>query len=143
MDRFWSKVDKSGDCWEWKAYRDKDGYGNISIDNKTIRAHRVSWELENGKINGELQCLHKCDNPPCVNPAHLFLGTNQDNVTDKVNKGRNPQGSQSKLSKLTDADVDEIREHGDYFTRQEIANYYGIQKAAVQKILYYKRWNHI
>lgn len=87
-DRFWSKVDTSGDCWVWTDNRFRRGYGKISIGNKQRRAHRVAWELTNGPIPDGLLVCHSCDNPPCVRPDHLFLGTTEHNVQDRVEKGR-------------------------------------------------------
>lgn len=89
-ERFWPRVDKAvgqgpdGTCWEWTASRNGDGYG---FSNHTM-AHRVSWEIHNGSIPNGLCVLHRCDNPPCVNPAHLFLGTKKDNAADMSAKGR-------------------------------------------------------
>jgi hypothetical protein len=93
-DRFWPKVDRGGsdECWEWIGSRHPDGYGRIGAGGKhggTIYAHRASWEIHGNKIPNGLCVLHHCDNPPCVNPAHLFLGTQADNIKDKVAKGRN------------------------------------------------------
>lgn len=92
-DRFWSKVVKTDTCWIWigAGSTSKKGYGQIRLPGAKGRqtsAHRVSWILHRGEIPIGLDVLHKCDNPPCVNPDHLFLGTNQDNVNDKVSKGR-------------------------------------------------------
>lgn len=89
--RFWSKVDKTGDCWVWTAGtrgRGSHRYGAIRINGKNRSAHRVSWELTNGPIPGGLVVCHHCDNPPCVRPDHLFLGTVQDNALDRDRKGR-------------------------------------------------------
>jgi len=87
-DRFWSKVDKSGDCWIWTGARDGKGYGMFWFRGRAHRAHRVAWALSHGELTNGLQALHHCDNPPCVRPSHLFAGTNDDNMADKHAKGR-------------------------------------------------------
>lgn len=86
--RFWDRVDKSGECWLWFGKIEWDGYGRVKYKGKSYRAHRVAWELVNGEIEDGLLVLHRCDNPLCCNPSHLFLGTQQDNMTDKKQKGR-------------------------------------------------------
>lgn len=90
--RFWSKVDKSAGvdaCWPWTAKsKHKAGYGVISVDGKRNVSHRVAWELARGEIPPGMHVCHKCDNPPCCNPSHYFLGTPADNVLDMVDKGR-------------------------------------------------------
>lgn len=89
-DRFWSKVQVAGpsDCWEWKAYRNKAGYGVFGWTNKTTLAHRTAWGLEFGEIPEGMCVCHTCDNPACCNPSHLFLGTHRDNMGDCQKKGR-------------------------------------------------------
>ena len=93
--RFWSKVNKTDGCWLWTGYRFHAGYGGFheSQPKRTVRlAHRVAWELTNGLIPDGLHVCHTCDNRSCVRPDHLFLGTNADNVADKVAKGRQAKG---------------------------------------------------
>lgn len=90
-DRFWPRVDKSGDCWLWTGARMKNGYGVVWLAEPIGRmglVHRVAWELTNGPIPDGLFACHRCDNPPCCNPDHLFLGTVRDNALDMVAKGR-------------------------------------------------------
>lgn len=88
MERFFSKVDKTENCWNWIAAKRYKGYGCFRINGKLVDSHRVSWVIHNGAIPDGLFVLHTCDNRLCVNPAHLFLGTNYDNVQDCIRKGR-------------------------------------------------------
>ncbi len=86
MERFWSKVDKSGDCWLWRGSVNPQGYGTFSFGGKSRGAHRVSYLLSKGEIGDGLCVCHTCDNPPCVNPDHLWLGTQADNMRDMGSK---------------------------------------------------------
>lgn len=86
-EKFWHYTKKSEECWEWQGPTNH-GYGYIRIDGPKRYMHRFSWELHNGEITDGLFVLHKCDNPSCVNPDHLFLGTQRDNVYDCIAKGR-------------------------------------------------------
>lgn len=88
--RFWKKVHKTDSCWLWTGAKFKSGYGQIDDKGKTLRAHRVSYELRYGVTPGDFHVLHSCDNPPCVNPSHLFLGTVKDNMRDCISKNRHP-----------------------------------------------------
>lgn len=87
-ERFWSLVDRSGECWVWVGSRFSNGYGQFRIGGRSVGAHRVAWELTNGPIPNGLHICHHCDNPPCVRPSHLFAGTHSVNMQDAMNKGR-------------------------------------------------------
>ena len=116
--RFWEKVDKLGPihkrlgsrCWLWVAHTHKKGHGMLSDwPGMPLYAHRVSWELRYGPVTGERHVLHKCDIPNCVNPRHLYLGTNLDNIRDRVLRGRSLKGEACPSSKLTAAKAVAIR----------------------------------
>lgn len=100
IKRFWSKVTigEPDACWVWTGCRAKDGYGRLTRDGKSHTAHRIAWGFSNGPIPDGMHVLHRCDFPPCCNPAHLWIGTNADNVRDKTAKGRNnsPTGDRHK-----------------------------------------------
>jgi HNH endonuclease len=93
--RFFAKVDKSDDCWVWTGARWSRGYGQLRGDGRRLLAHRVAWQLVNGPIPDGLQVCHRCDNPPCVRPDHLFLGSASINALDRDNKGRNGQAAKA------------------------------------------------
>jgi hypothetical protein len=106
--RFWKYVRKTDSCWEWIGAKFPRGYGSIKINGKTRHATQVCWELMRGPILGGMWVLHRCDNPPCVNPEHLYLGTAADNGRDRAE--RSPyRGEKSATAKLTQGEVDEIR----------------------------------
>jgi hypothetical protein len=97
IERFWSKVDKRGEdeCWEWKYGKSKSGYGNFWLNGLTIRSNRAAWVIANGPIKEGLFSCHKCDNPGCCNPKHLFLATNEENTLDRHLKGRTASGDRN------------------------------------------------
>ena len=137
--RFWANVRKSEGCWEWTAHC-SNGYGQIHVDGRkgrNVSTHRLSWVLTNGTIPASLCVLHYCDNPKCVRPDHLFLGTRADNNKDRDLKGRN--GS----AKLSANDVLAIRKIGNSATYQEIAARFGITRSTVQRVLWGESWQHI
>ena len=96
--RFWKKVNKTKNCWLWIGCISKYGYGKIGANGKTLLAPRVSWKIHFGQIPKGFCVLHKCDNSRCVNPKHLFLGTQADNIHDMYKKGRNPDFSKRDYS---------------------------------------------
>lgn len=146
-ERFWRKVDKTGDCWVWTGGKHKDGYGLTGVTGKTELAHRVAWEFTNGKIPEGLHVLHKCDNPPCVRPDHLFVGTHLDNMQDMNNKGRlkttGMAGEKHPLSVLSEVNVLDIREMAKTMTQTSIALIYKVSRQAVGDIVCRRNWRHI
>ena len=142
-NRFWSKVDTSGDCWEWMGCK-KFGYGRIGciINNevKQPNAHRIAYLLKHGEIPDELDCLHTCDNPACCNPAHLWLGTQTDNMRDALKKGRRTSETNN-MAKLTREQVEIIRARdvlGD--NHHWLAAEYGVRPGEIWRIVHNKRW---
>jgi hypothetical protein len=144
-DRFWEKVDKAGECWEWTAARNPLGYGLIGISaaRRCGLAHRVSWELNFGPIPAGLLVCHRCDNPSCVRPAHLFLGTHRDNHMDKINKGRHwhPRGALNPHAKVNEEDGRVMRGSAD--THAALARRYDLTPAAVRAIRIGRNWPHV
>lgn len=92
IPRFWARVQKGDGCWEWQGTRIAHGYGRLRVGSERVLAHRYSWRITNGPIPAGMSVLHRCDNPPCVRPDHLFLGTQLDNNRDRSAKGRSYRG---------------------------------------------------
>lgn len=156
-----NKDNKNG-CWEWIGSKTKRGnYGQFSLNGKPVRAHRLSFEFENGPIPEGMFICHKCDNPACVNPDHLFLGTQKENMADCVLKGRNSppphsigefhplklhperaaHGEKHGCAKLTLVDVNDICEKArNGSTRQELADEYHVDKSSIYRIVHGKTW---
>jgi hypothetical protein len=152
VERFWAKVDKTGECWEWGRSLNDRGYGQFGWNGKIIKAHRLSYALNHPLTIDLLEhpdiCVcHKCDNPKCVNPSHLFLGSIGDNNKDRETKGRNAdrKGEKHHLVKLTENEVREIRtryaEGG--ITQEDLGIKYGVSIGAISYIIIRKNWKHI
>ena len=149
-ERFWAKVNRGApdECWPWTAALYPKGYGQFNVDGRAVLASRFSWELHHGPILGGLWMLHRCDNPPCVNPAHLFLGTSADNIQDMVAKGRarGAVGTANRHAKLTPAEVREIRHlHVRYsprFGARALAARFGVTDVMVSKIARDEAWRY-
>lgn len=118
MERFWNKVDKSGDCWLWTASKTHQGYGYFRFDGKMCKAHRMAWLLVNGEIPNEMLVCHSCDNPSCVNPEHLWLGTNQENMDDMNKKGRHALTKRTHCPKGHEYDDNNTRKYTNPVTGQ-------------------------
>lgn len=142
--RFWSKVDKSGECWTWMAATAGPlGYGVIGITReRMVYAHRLSWEMANGPIPAGMYVLHHCDNPKCVRPEHLFLGTIKDNVADMDAKGRRrslpPRGTANPNAKLDEAAVRLIRASSE--SDAALAIDLGVSTTLVRKVRLREAW---
>lgn len=139
-ERLWARVTKQpSGCWEWQGHRRTDGYGQLGRggrDEGLIEAHRASWELTHGPIPEGLSVCHRCDNPPCCNPDHLFLGSPADNVADAVAKGRVARGERLPQTKLSDDDVFRVRLLGRQGVRQaEIARRFGVSQGHVSALI--------
>lgn len=147
-ERFWEKVAILDDnqCWEWKAALNEHGYGVTGCNGEVELAHRYSYRAHYGEIPDGLCVLHHCDNPPCVNPRHLFVGTMKDNTQDSLRKGRlKARGATNPMSKLTPKDVREIRSryaNTDVLMR-ELAVEYGVCRTNIVLIINRKRWKHL
>ena len=155
QERFENKIERvtESGCWLWSGYVDKDGYGTFRYKGVSgVKAHRVSWEMANGCIpvmvgHDRVCVLHRCDVPGCVNPAHLFLGTNSDNMTDKKNKGRcnTPVGERNAWSKLSTEIVLEIRRLLDEtdMTQKQVGEMLGVDRTTVGYVYRRDTWKHV
>lgn len=160
IERFWSHVDTSGDCWVWRGGYFPFGYGCFKINGRRTVAHRAAWEVTNGSIPaGKLIC-HRCDNPPCVRPDHLFLGTYGDNVADCVAKDRRSKivgdehwshinahriarGQAHGLARLTDDAVRYIRSQGRTMTLKALAAKFSVAEVTIHRVKLGETWRHV
>ena len=143
--RYWRNVEKRDGCWLWKGNTNADGYGRFCIQRKHIYAHRFAWEITYGLIPEGMFVCHKCDNPTCVNPDHLFLGTAADNNRDMLHKGRGGFGTllgeHNGNSKLTETRVAEMRElHKSGLSVRKLAALFGIGHSQVHNIVTEQNW---
>lgn len=151
--RFWKKVDVTPTCWNWIASKNPKGYGKFGVGGAGrgwTGAHRVSWEIHSGPIPDDKCVLHSCDNPACVNPNHLWLGTIQDNLRDCGDKGRRSGGRLSgelnSHAKLKERDVLEIRRLGNIenLSTGEICSIFNyVQRQQIRRVLRGGAWTHL
>ena len=155
-ERFWNKVNILGknDCWEWQASLNNAGYGNFKYNGNIIGSHRMVWFLTYGEFP-RLFVLHKCDNRKCCNPNHLFLGTNQDNMNDMINKGRSAKGNKSSYKlhpesylrgenhpqhKLSNFDVEKIKELSkNGIGGRKLSQMFGVYEGHISNIIHGRR----
>lgn len=152
--RFMSKVNKTDSCWNWTGGTVQSNYyryGSFKNGTKTVRAHRFSYSLYHGVIPEGMFVCHKCDNPLCVNPNHLFLGTAQDNATDMVNKNRQAKGAECGNARLSKKNILDIRamwntkdKNGKRkYKTAEIAEKFGVTSRNILYIVNNQRWTHV
>jgi len=152
LNRFWSRVDvgDSGECWLWKGQKSAKGYGKILNANRPFIASRIALAVKLGRdiLPGHFAC-HKCDNPPCCNPSHLFEGTPQDNKNDEIAKGRHHRwkghrsGDGNPKAKLTSKDVRDIRARRAFVSGIDLSKEYGVAENTISNIITGKTWSHL
>ena len=145
IERFWSKVDTSGECWEWTATINETGYGLFFDGKRLAKAHRISWNIHFGEIPTGLFVCHHCDNRKCVRPDHLFLGTAKDNSRDMCLKQRQASGERTARARLTAIEVKEIRRIRELglFSVRETAQKYGVKPRTIRDVTSRKTWFHV
>lgn len=139
-----SKVRKTDSCWLWTGAKSSTGYGNMMVKGKTKKPHRVAYELFIGKIPDDLFVMHSCDTPLCVNPDHLSVGTNADNMADMASKGRSVgwPGDSNPNARLTESDVAAIRSAKSGYGRiKKLAEKFGVTRHHIWLIRSQKTWN--
>lgn len=149
--KFWSRIEREGDCWLWTGPTVNTGYGTVSRYRRHILAHRFAYELTHGPIPEGMKVCHTCDHIRCINPAHLFTGTQKDNVDDMIAKGRaagwakdHPRGSAHGRAKINEDQVREIRvQRARGIPRATVAATFGISMVSVDKIVYHETWQHV
>jgi len=146
-ERFWKNVNVKTpiECWPWTNYTNPEGYGQIGDNCKTRRAHRVSYELYFGHLSDDLYVCHHCDNPSCVNPFHLYQGTEQQNTRDMVERDRQARGQDFSNTKLSDKEVLQIRREykNTDLNQYDLAEKFGVNRSQIQRIVVGKHWTHV
>lgn len=142
-ERFWRRVDvgEPDECWFWMMRLDSNGYGHMSIRAKHCAAHRLAWEFTNGPVPDGRWVLHHCDNPPCCNPAHLYIGHHAENTLDAIERDRYKHGELHPRAKLTKKQVDEIRRlRKEGWKYRDLAEKFGVSITTAQQAFTGARW---
>lgn len=155
-ERFWAHVVPDGDnCWLWTAVRNNKGYGYLAEgapSRRRVLAHRASWEIHNGPIPPGMEVCHRCDNPGCVNPSHLFVGSHAENLHDMLQKERHGSvthpnaaliGESHPMAKLSEDDVRNIRASWPQESQRSLARRYRVDRALIRKIVRRDLWKHV
>lgn len=144
-DRFWSKCNIRGwsDCWEWRAAKDVAGYGTYTLNGIQVTAHRIAYERVNGYVKDGFVVMHSCDNPSCVNPNHLSIGTVKENNHDMIFKGRHHRrGGRGQLSDDTVRDIRSEYESGG-ISQHKLASKYGISRLSVHRLIHRQTYSNV
>jgi hypothetical protein len=145
IELFMERVSKTDSCWLWTGYCNKDGYGELSVKDKGTLAHRLSYSLFNKVDPGDNLVCHTCDNPPCVNPGHLFLGDELINARDMVSKGRQRHSEDHGNAKFSNAEASEIKRRvsAGEASRGAVAREYGVHKTTICQMVAGTTWNKV
>ena len=136
-------IDPDTGCWNWTSGKDAGGYGGLTVNRKSWKAHRYSWFLVNGPIPKGMCICHHCDNPSCINPQHLWIGTNEENIQDRNIKGRQAKGHKNRNARLNEFQIREIRLQQGKKINKELAKQYNISVSTINDIWAKRRWRHI
>jgi hypothetical protein len=143
-ERFWKRVNKTSGCWLWTGPTNNKGYGVFGVNYRNQLAHRFSYSLRYGPIESDMLCLHRCDIPLCVNPDHLFLGSQHDNIQDMLSKGRATTNERHSAHKLTQGDVIEIRDGvSSGVPQRRYAERFGVSPQLISDIVRNKKRRHV
>jgi hypothetical protein len=143
-DHFWDFVKKTPNCWIWTGYVNQDGYGRIMVPGGPVTTHIFSWKLTNGPIPEGMCVCHKCDNPPCVRPDHLFLGTHLENIKDRDKKDRTAHGVRNYRHKLNPEKVLAMRAmRASGVGYREIGEAFGVNDSAAWKAIKGSNWSRV